>query len=720
MSLPRGLRAACLFLLLWPLMLMGACKPLVVEVDAAAPGTGTGSMRVGASRIDITPAPGFPMGGHSIGGKFGFGTWGSLHARAVYVEDASGQGVALVAMDSWAVSMGLRDRVIERLQDEHGITHLGPEHVVLGASHTHQSSAAFASDMALNLGGGKVPSYSEALFEFHAERVATAIARAHAHARPARMVVVHEPVFDFVRNRSIEPFVNNPEAPEVIAEHPFPADCTLPDSLPAPRLNPRSRLVCQAVDAQFRMVRFHALGEDEDSLIAAMTFVNVHDTAMPNLTEFYQADVFGVAATALEHRLTNEAGHYPVMAIFNGAEGDVIPSYDEQDYEATRRVASVFERAMMGMVEAPGVAVVALEPFEVRYGLFPLSGQAIEGHHGHSHITPKRASIGKAALGGGENGIVSKHDRRRNQGEGTRRKWPTDDGHGHKKRKRILSPPERWLPPVAPVTIVRLGDRNRGVTLVGLPGEFTTVMGRRIREEAATLAGSREQVLIIGLANAYRSYFTTPEEYALQHYEGGQTWWGENAGQLVAERVDCLVGETPGDCGQTELPAEREYRPGPEILHSLTDKRRSPRKLTKARDRVFAYVAPTEGEKHRPIPSLTVGFAPLHWPVLDPDAMVVPRAWVEHEHNGQWVVLRGPHGEERSELHRLLLMVREANKKGWKWEALWLEPGNVATDEPVRLVVEYGVERRCSVPFTFAGLPGGEGPATSIDAGDCI
>lgn len=716
MSTLRGLRATCLFVLL---LLVAACKPLVVEVDPAAPGDGSGSMRVGASRIDITPAPGFPMGGHSIGGKFGYGAWGSLHARAVYVEDASGQGVALVAMDSWAVSLGLRDRVIERLQDEHGITHLGPEHVILGASHTHHSSAAFASDMALNLGGGKVPSYSEALFEFHADRVATAVARAHARARPARMVVVHEPVFDFVRNRSIEPFVNNPEAPEVLAEHPFPADCTLPESLPMPRLNPQSRLVCQAVDANFRMVRFHGLGEDSDSLIAAMTFVNVHDTAMPNLTEFYNADVFGVAATALEHRLADEQGHGPVMAIFNGAEGDVIPSYDEQDYEATRRVASVFETAMAGMLESQGVPVPALEPFEVRYGLFPLAGQEVSGHHGHSHITPKKGGVGKAALGGGENGIVSKHDRRRNEGEGTRRKWPTDDGHGHKKRKRVLTFGDKLMPQVAPLTVVRLGDRQRGVTVVGLPGEFTTVMGRRVRDQAAALAGSREQVLIIGLANAYRSYFTTPEEYALQHYEGGQTWWGENAGQYVAERIACLVGSEPDRCGQTRVDARREYRPGPEILHSLTDRRRSPRKLTGARDRLFAYMAPTEGEKHRPMPSLTADFGPLHWPMLDPDATAVPHAWIEHERNGEWVVLRGPHGEERSELHRLLLMVREVSKKGWTWEALWLEPGNVAPDQEVRMVVEYGVERRCSAPFTIGGFAGGEGPAVALDIEEC-
>ena len=80
--------------------------------------------------------------------------------------------------------------------------------------------------------------------------------------------------------------------------------------------------------------------------------------------------------------------------------------------------------------------------------------------------------------------------------------------------------------------VVRVGDR----LLLGAPGEPSVEMGRRF--EAAVRPqlppGVREPV-VVGLANDYMGYLTTPEEYQMQHYEGGHTVFGVWTSLLVRD-----------------------------------------------------------------------------------------------------------------------------------------------------------------------------------------
>jgi neutral ceramidase len=87
--------------------------------------------------------------------------------------------------------------------------------------------------------------------------------------------------------------------------------------------------------------------------------------------------------------------------------------------------------------------------------------------------------------------------------------------------------PYQWQPTVLPVQILRIGS----VLNVGLPAEFTTMAGRRVREavllEATSAsADTKWNVMLSGLSNAYSSYVVTPEEYQVQRYEGASTIFG--------------------------------------------------------------------------------------------------------------------------------------------------------------------------------------------------
>lgn len=71
--------------------------------------------------------------------------------------------------------------------------------------------------------------------------------------------------------------------------------------------------------------------------------------------------------------------------------------------------------------------------------------------------------------------------------------------------------PLEWQPAIVSTQLAFIGP----IIIACVPGEFTTMAGRRLRrvlQEAVGLA-SEEQVIIAGLCNTYSDYITTPEEY---------------------------------------------------------------------------------------------------------------------------------------------------------------------------------------------------------------
>jgi neutral ceramidase len=90
--------------------------------------------------------------------------------------------------------------------------------------------------------------------------------------------------------------------------------------------------------------------------------------------------------------------------------------------------------------------------------------------------------------------------------------------------------PYQWTPNIVDVQVLRVGN----FFIIVSPGEATTMAGRRwkaaIGEKAKSLgllASGQEPVVVIGgPANTYTHYISTPEEYAIQRYEGASTLYG--------------------------------------------------------------------------------------------------------------------------------------------------------------------------------------------------
>jgi len=81
-----------------------------------------------------------------------------------------------------------------------------------------------------------------------------------------------------------------------------------------------------------------------------------------------------------------------------------------------------------------------------------------------------------------------------------------------------------WVEERMPLQVFIIGQ----LAIVGIPAEITTIAAQRLRNSLMEVLKQRgvEEILLSPYANGYAGYITTPEEYKLQHYEGGHTLFG--------------------------------------------------------------------------------------------------------------------------------------------------------------------------------------------------
>lgn len=129
--------------------------------------------------------------------------------------------------------------------------------------------------------------------------------------------------------------------------------------------------------------------------------------------------------------------------------------------------------------------------------------------------------------------------------------------------------PYAWQPSILPTQIFKIGN----FVIIGVPAEFTTMAGRRLREavknELSRLAGVDTNVVIAGLANAYSSYVTTYDEYQVQRYEAASTIFGPHTLDAYIQQYKMLASNlitgqkvTPGPPQPNLLQRQISLKPG--------------------------------------------------------------------------------------------------------------------------------------------------------------
>lgn len=671
-----GRRFARVLLLLVTALLPFGCASRKIRVPAyrvqasAAPD----HFVAGAARRDITPPAGFPMGGYSVGGRVSRGHWMRLYARAFYFRDSAGRALALASCDLFAIPRGLHAKVSHALASR-GI---GPDELILAATHTHQSPGNYMSSPLYNGFASPLPGFREDLLEFLSLQISEAIGEAIEKslvAGPAHLVLKSGRIDDLVRNRSPEAFGMNRDRDEVIREGPpAPPDC--------PGDCPRYR----AVDPTVRVLEVHHRTASGSRATAALVFFAIHPTAMSNHFGFYNPDLTGRAMRQLEN--ASQAAGF-VAGFFNGAEGDVSPRWRRRDANEVRELAGLLSVGVQRLLDQPG-GVTDPDP-RVRGRLRSISRADFCGG--------TQPMFGVAVVGGAADGRTAFYKLGWRRGPNAIRTKKLIKGQGRKqpaldskwlpglKISELLAPP-RHFPREVPVSMAELGP----LVLAAVPVEMTTTIGRRVRA-GLSVSDPRREVVLVGLANEYLSYVTTPEEYDLQDYEGGSTIFGPSEGACFSNLLSAAA-------------ADLDRPPDPEVA-SLT---------LPAGNEPVSLLGPERWNGNQPW--WTPGLARL----LERSSPVSAKHWPRFE----WIEAR--RGMRDAVDQRVAIL--EQNAAGWRvaeteddsnlilvllnggppstWNATWMPPPGAGSETlHVFEVRRSDGNRRCSVPFSVNGIQDG-------------
>ncbi|CAH9109301.1 unnamed protein product [Cuscuta epithymum] len=116
-----------------------------------------------------------------------------------------------------------------------------------------------------------------------------------------------------------------------------------------------------------------------------------------------------------------------------------------------------------------------------------------------------------------------------------------------------MKEPYEWAPDILPIQILRVGQ----LVILSVPGEFTTMAGRRLRDAMKAVLtnkfNSNVHVVIAGLTNTYSQYVTTHEEYQIQRYEGASTLYGPHTLSAYIQEfkklAEALINDQPVEGG---------------------------------------------------------------------------------------------------------------------------------------------------------------------------
>ena len=526
----------------------------VIRVPGIDPGSwkAGGVFVAGVGKVDITPPPGLPLFGYSHARTDdAAGVRTRLYARALYLEDARGEHVVLVQCDLGAISALLHLQVARAIVQETGIS---VDRLLIGATHTHAGPGGYFGVAYYNYWGSNRPGYDPRIVTFLTERITNAVLAAYRTRAPARLAIGSMTVFGLTHNRSLEAYNNNTS--QIISEE------ALWTMLPEYR----------AVDPTFTMLRVDRIVGAGTQPLGAFTNFAIHGTAVPSSNDLYSGDVHAAAERALEWAIRR---HYGVQtevihALTNGAEGDIAPAFTTQNFAEAEQLGLTLASKAFDLFQDLDTRLTDAVHLGYNYEELPLQIP----YTADDLELCQQAMVGVPVLGGSEEGRSLLYGKLLGVYEGARQESPQGC---HTWKLKALDFLQDLIPATDfPTTMTLQTMRINELLLVAVPGEMSTEMGQRLKQAVLQAAQHTRQslthVAIVGLANQYISYFTTPEEYALQHYEGASTLYGPASGPVIAARLEYLVTQMAALTTPPALPSQWIFRPGlkvqafPEVL----------------------------------------------------------------------------------------------------------------------------------------------------------
>lgn len=463
---------------------------------------------VGRGKADVTgPAVGVQLWGFVRADQIAEGIHFRLFSRAfVIAEPAGGKRIAFASVDIGSVTHAMHQEVVERLQKKYGATYT-EANTIISATHTHAGPGGFWHYGTTGPIGS--PFYQEH-FSAIVQGIVDSISAAHEGLRPGDIQLAHGPVEGGGANRSVTAYLANPEAE-------------------------RARYASDT-DKDMTLLKF----SDSSGAIGMVNWFASHPTAMNFFNKLISGDHKGHASARFE----DEVGSGLVAAFAQTNCGDVTPNLN-------------LNNTGPGVDAFDTTRIIAERQLDVAKQLFETAGERLEGpiDYRQLYVNMKYHTVSAEFTGAGDQRTCpsafgysfaagSTEDGgghplfkegmlvRNGMIDGTIKQQfglpdPSDECRACQGEKVILFAPGDLEVPmqsqVVPMTLARIGQ----LTLVCVPGEFTTMSGRRLRETVSKILGeSSKHIVLVGYANDFSGYVTTREEYATQQYEGGHTIFG--------------------------------------------------------------------------------------------------------------------------------------------------------------------------------------------------
>jgi neutral ceramidase len=504
------------------------------------------SYSVGTGIGEVTdPAVGLPLMGMADPHQIATGVESRLYARAFVVVDRAagprGRRVAIIVADIWSGTRRIKEALLTRLAKRYRRLYTD-KNVLLAGTHTHSAPGGYSGMLLYDYTCGGC---DEAVVECVADGCMRAIEMATANLAAGRIYVNRGEVEDCGSNRSPQAYLRNPQ-------------------------DERDRWGADT-DREMLLLKFVKVDDEgRERPVGALSWYAIHPTDRGQKNTLVCGDSKGHASALFERAMATGPPSGPFVAAFANANcGDVsgnvelghIPDgigdhvqmekHGRRQHEVAARLFRTATEEVTGPVDfrhtrvnfarvtalaggartwpaALGISFAAgssedsvpVPPTPIREGLTVESAKRID-----QQIIRGVHLVLSKLVG------VSLSDQRNAVAERT----------GHLPKPVVLMPGiERHpaVPQVLPVQLLRIGS----FAIVGIPGELTTMAGRRLRStvlDAISTAGVTK--LALGTyANEYAQYITTREEYDSQQYEGASTLFGPHtlaAYQRVAARL---------------------------------------------------------------------------------------------------------------------------------------------------------------------------------------
>lgn len=484
---------------------------------------------IGRGIADVTgPAFGVQLWGFGRPDQIDEGIHIRQRSRAFVIAQADNpdRRLVFVSADLGSIDHHIALEVVERLQGRFG-TQYTLDNVIISATHTHSGPGGYwqsRSDSGLD--GGLYPQHFEAI----AAGITASIVKAHNDLQPGSLYINRGSVMNAGVNRSAVAYLENPA-------------------------KERARY---SEDTNTDMIVLKFVDDSGD--IGMLNWYALHPTAMNFYNHLISGDHKGYASLQMErqHGTTYASDDDFVAAFAQSDPGDVTPNTNldntgpgATDVDTTRIMG---ERQLQVAQTLFAQAQEEVDgPIDTRRLYVDLSHYPVQDRFTGAGMQYTCPSAYGYSFAGGSTEDGGGHFLFR-EGMTEQSVWLdwlirlvtgaphwTEAVHACQAPKPILFETGTGNPPlqsqIHPVTVARIGQ----LVILALPGEATTMAGRRLRDTVMSELGDWARYIVLaGYANDYAGYVTTPQEYMLQQYEAGHTLhgrWSLPAYQQVASQL---------------------------------------------------------------------------------------------------------------------------------------------------------------------------------------